>query len=247
MQKPVFTLELDSSIMISTKVKHFYFNIKDNPDFKFVPGQFISLHFNNDDGMPIKRSYSIASIDNKQLEISATHVKHGPGTKFLFSMQPKDTVMASGPYGKLTLRPDEAQRHILIGTGTGISPYRSMLPQIDNLLSNTNDINVHIIEGVQKVQDTLYKEDFMQLLTKHKNYDFKVHYSREPELSANNIEQPGYVQQSLKNLLPDPKNDYVYLCGNPYMIEDCVQLLKELGFNTKQIIREKYFSKATEE
>lgn len=250
MQKPVFTIELTESKMITPKVKHFSFNIMDNPEFTFSPGQFISLHFNRQDGMPVKRSYSIGTIpgtSEQQIEFAATHVSGGPGTEFLYNLKPGDTVMASGPYGKLTIREELPQRHILIGTGTGIVPYRSMLPKIDEILENNPQHSAIIILGVQNREEALYKDDFIKLTAKHSQYNFRMYYSRQKDNLSPPHEYSGYVQNSFADIKPNPNTDYVYLCGNPFMIEDAVNLLKEAGFESKRIIREKYYSKPSVE
>ncbi|NQY42603.1 MAG: ferredoxin--NADP reductase [Legionellales bacterium] len=247
MQKPVFTLKLLESKMLTSKVKHFSFQITDNPEFKFIPGQFISLHFNKDDGQPIKRSYSIATIHEDKptdiIEFAATFVEEGPGAKFLFNLQQGDAVMASGPYGKLildnqTLLP---KRYIFIGTGTGITPYRSMLNRIADNLKDQNHSTI-ILQGVQNPDELLYPADFLRLTDKFTNYKFRAYYSRHKNLTSN-YEFTGYVQKAFDDINLDKDNDMIYLCGNPYMIEEIVGTLKNMKFESKRIFREKYYSK----
>jgi ferredoxin-NADP reductase len=48
------------------------------------------------------------------------------------------------------------------------------------------------------------------------------------------------VQTQLANLAPDPAQDMFYLCGNPAMIDEVFQGLKELNFTGRQVKREKY-------
>ncbi len=246
MQKPVFTLKLIESKMLSSKVRHFSFQIVDNPEFTFLPGQFISLHFNKKDGQPIKRSYSIASIhgDETNLDFAATFVDNGPGTEFLFNLQPADTVLASGPYGKLILKDRDIlpKRYIFIGTGTGITPYRSMLNKIADNLNNQNHSTL-ILQGVQNPDDLLYASDFLKLTEKFNNYEFRAYYSRYKNKLSKQYEFTGYIQNSFSDIKLDNSNDVIYLCGNPYMIEEIVGILKTLEFNPKSILREKYYSK----
>ncbi len=243
MQKFIFTMELIEAKMLSTKIKHFAFKIIDNPNFSFTPGQFISLHFKAD-GMPLKRSYSIASIPGTTdlVEFAATHVDGGPGTKFLFNLQPGETVQTSGPFGKLILREETPKRYIFIGTSTGITPYRSMLTQFSKNLHDPNH-NVVVLQGVQSKDDLLYVDDFIELTEKFNNYKFRAHYSRGNTENKKQYEFNGYVQNSFEDLDLNPENDIVYLCGNPYMIEDIVLMLKELDFSPDRIQREKYYSK----
>jgi NAD(P)H-flavin reductase len=55
--------------------------------------------------------------------------------------------------------------------------------------------------------------------------------------------QHGHVQDILMKKNPNPATDLVYLCGNPKMIDDNFELLKNLGFSVQQIVREKYLSR----
>jgi ferredoxin-NADP reductase len=52
----------------------------------------------------------------------------------------------------------------------------------------------------------------------------------------------GRVQVALAALKPDPANDIAYLCGNPDMVDETFNLLKEIGLPVPQVRREKYIS-----
>src|SRR5690348_2273426 len=131
-----FQLELADSHMLAPGVRHLAFRRADGAPFKFTPGQFIQIHFNYDDGKPTKRSYSVgtpaedAEVD--RLELAVSYVDGGAATKLLGNLEHGGTVEASGPYGRFCLMDDDAnQRYVLIATGTGITPYRAMLPTIE--------------------------------------------------------------------------------------------------------------------
>ena len=59
-------------------------------------------------------------------------------------------------------------------------------------------------------------------------------------LHDNDGEYAGRVQAQFAALNLNPEKDIVYLCGNPGMIDDCVALLRDMGFSSRQIKREKY-------
>ncbi|MFN7096231.1 MAG: ferredoxin--NADP reductase, partial [Gammaproteobacteria bacterium] len=67
-------------------------------------------------------------------------------------------------------------------------------------------------------------------------------HSRDELQDAKAYECKGYVQTAFDELRPNPTSDVVYLCGNPNMIDDSYELLKELGFSAQQVRREKYVS-----
>lgn len=246
MPKAMFNLRLVESRMISHRVRHFAFSHVDNHAFDFTPGQFISIHFNDKYGMQAKRSYSIASIhgQSKLIEFAASEVG-GPGTEFLFNLPLGSIVQASGPLGRLVLLEPNPKRYILIGTSTGITPYRSMLTKISENIQQDKEHHTVIIQGVQNREQLLYHEDFIKLHHQYENYEFRAHYSRQPEdTKLEDFEHHGYAQSALPALELDDSKDYIYLCGSPHMIEDTCNYLKSINFDSNHIKREKYYSKS---
>lgn len=82
-----------------------------------------------------------------------SYLPNGLASTILLNLQQDDSLDASGPYGQFVLK-DEVlpQRYLLIGTGTGITPYRSMLPSLGKLLEST-PLQVVIMQGVRTRAD----------------------------------------------------------------------------------------------
>lgn len=239
-----FPIILKDAFMLSSSVKHFVFQCELTPAFDYLPGQFITLHFERDDKI-FRRSYSIANVptQNNLIEIAAGFIKDGPGTDLLFNLKQGDTLQASGPYGRLTLKePPYPKRYILVATSTGITPYRAMLAELVNRLKNHPELNIVILQGVQRQNDILYGDEFTALTEKHSQISFYACLSRENKINLSHHEFAGHVQNLFPELNLNPENDVIYLCGNPTMIDDAFLLLKEKGFPMQHIIREKYIS-----
>ncbi|WP_231852218.1 ferredoxin--NADP reductase [Legionella micdadei] len=228
--------------MISSYVRHFTFKVLKSPPFNFIPGQFITIHFERD-GKMLKRSYSIANVpaQNNRIEFAAGYVKGGPGTELLFNLKPGDQINVAGPFGRLVLKEDMPKRYILVATSTGITPYRAMLEELKRRLQTNADLRIVILQGVQKQSDILYGEDFKQFATEFPRVSFRAHLSR-PDKELGEHEYSGYVQSAFPDLALNPQEDTIYLCGNPGMIDEAFNYLKEHGFGMHQIIREKYIS-----
>ena len=230
--------------MIASKVRHLAFNHESGEPFAFTPGQFISIHFPHGD-REIRRSYSIASVPGQTdlLEFAVGEVPGGPGTELLFGLRPGDTVTASGPYGRLILREDEQpKRYVFVATSTGVTPFRSMLPQISQRISE-HGLEVVMLLGIQTRDDLLYANEFIAFSEQHPQFTFRSHYSREAELTdPQDWERQGYVQTAFDELNLSPEHDIVYLCGNPAMIDDAFEKLKALNFEARGVRREKYIS-----
>lgn len=241
-----FELKLADSRMLAPSVRHLAFERADGAPFKFTPGQFIQIHFNYDDGKPTKRSYSVGTQSAgdavQLLEIAVSYVDGGAATGLLGDLEHGAGVEASGPYGRFCLQDDDAnRRYLLVATGTGITPYRAMLPTIEKLIA-ARGIRVALLYGARNEQELLYGEEFEAFAHRHPEFTFHPCLSRAARATPRPNDRRGHVQDVLPELRPDPEHDIAYLCGNPDMIDATFTLLKELGMPIKNIRREKYVS-----
>ncbi|GGI86405.1 ferredoxin--NADP(+) reductase [Legionella impletisoli] len=229
--------------MLSPNVKHFIFRSDLNPAFDFIPGQFITIHFERD-GKILRRSYSIANVpeQNNIIEFAAGFVEGGPGSDLLFNLKPGDAIDINGPFGRLILKDEVPKRYIFVATSTGITPYRAMLPALQKRLEENKLLEVVILQGVQKREDILYGDEFLRFAKEHPRVSFFAHLSRENEHHLLDHERRGYVQTAFPTLALNPEQDLVYLCGNPGMIDESFAYLKDKGFDMQRIVREKYIS-----
>ena len=239
-----FPLTLKWTHMVAPGVRHFVFERENGEAFSFIPGQFISIHFTPEE-KALRRSYSVATIPGKseQIEFAASFVEGGAASQYLFALEPGQKIEASGPYGRLVLREDDApSRFIMVATGTGVTPYRSMLPEFEKRLNADPNLNIVVMLGVRTHNDQLYAKDFLEFAENHPRFEFHVYFSREYPDNPASHEHSGYVQMVFPDLDLDPDKDLVYLCGNPNMIDNAVDLLKEKEFTIQKIRREKYIS-----
>ncbi|PJD98101.1 MAG: ferredoxin--NADP(+) reductase [Legionella sp.] len=244
MQLNTFPLVLHDSFMITKKVKHFIFKITADSIFHYIPGQFITLHFEHE-GKLLKRSYSIANPPegNNCIELAAGYFPGGPGTSLLFNLKPGDSIQASGPYGRLVLKEHNPKRYVLVATSTGVTPYRAMLTELGQRMQQQADLATLIVLGVQYQEDLLYHAEFKQFTQQFPQATFIPCLSKENAQALKSGEQSGYVQQLFPQLNLNPEQDFVYLCGNPSMIDEAFNYLKAQGFSMDHIVREKYISR----
>ncbi len=242
-----FSAILFKSYMISPSVKHFVLQSNNNPAFEYLPGQFITLHFEHQ-GKSLRRSYSIANApqQNNLIEFAANYIKGGPGSELLFNLKEGDTLQVSGPYGRLLLRDENPKRYVFIATSTGVTPYRAMIAALKQRMEIDPNLHVVVLLGVPKREDVLYGQEFLNWAAETSRFTFRAHLSRdEPKEDWLPHEHAGRVHAAFPELKLNPEDDLVYLCGNPAMIDEAFNLLKEQGFSTQNIIREKYISAPT--
>jgi ferredoxin-NADP reductase len=217
---------------IADEVRHFVFEAE-SPDFKFLPGQFVSFS-DTVDGRKVTRAYSIASSPHGALfELCLNRVKEGKLSPRLFELQAGDSMEMQGPLGYFVLR-QPAGDTVLIATGTGIAPFRSILKAH---LPQHPDRQFTLIFGVRYERNIMYREEFEILASEHPNFRFWPTLSR-PE--AGWTGRTGHVQQHLLEAIGERRDLDVYICGLKLMVDDVRARLKELGFDRKHIIYEKY-------
>ena len=234
--------------MLAPSVGHYQFVRDDGQPLDFVPGQFIQVHFRYADGTPAKRSYSLATIHDHALgpgeavEIAVSYVPGGAATALFEGLPEGGHVEASGPFGRFCLMPgDRNARYLLIATGTGVTPYRSMLPQLQSLMAERG-VEVVLLQGARTPAELLYGDEFRAFADAHPGFRYVPCLSRELPPDPHPDVRHGYVQQHLGAFAPDAAHDIAYLCGNPDMVDACFEALKGFGLLVPQIRREKYVS-----
>ncbi|MBN8887084.1 MAG: ferredoxin--NADP reductase [Rudaea sp.] len=243
-----FTLRLADSRMLAPSVRHLSFERADGAPFAFIPGQFLQVHFHYADGKPTKRSYSVATIGAgdaspvQRIEVAVSYVDGGAATALFRDLEHGGTIEASGPYGRFCLMdPDANGRYVFVATGTGVTPYRAMLPQLKMLFAK-RDVEVALIYGARNESELLYGDEFEAFARENPQFRFYACFSRTPRAVPRAHDRNGRVQVALDEIKPDAARDIAYLCGNPDMVDQAFNALKEAGLPVPHIRREKYVS-----
>jgi ferredoxin-NADP reductase len=224
---------LVESFEIAPEVRHFVFEVPEVEKFTFIPGQFVSFQEMIGE-KKITRAYSIASApgDTNRFELCLDLVPEGKLSPRLFTMKAGETLEMRPPLGMFVLR-NPPRDSVLIATGTGIAPFRSIL----NGHLNDPTRNLTLIFGVRQERDFLYHEELQELAKRFSNFRFLPTLSRAEEGWSG---RTGYVQEHLPEVIGDRRDVDVFLCGMKAMVDDVRNILKDMGFDRKQILFEKY-------
>lgn len=208
--------------------------------FDFIPGQFITLDLPVGDKRAQRwRSYSIASEPNGSADIELCIVlnEQGIGTPFIFELEIGDILKFKGPDGGFVLPSNLEKTLVMIATGTGIAPFRSMIKYIFSNSLKFN--NIHLIFGTRYESDILFLDEWKELASNDSKFKFDVALSRQQIPGYHH----GYVHdiymEAYKGVLPE--NPYFMLCGWSGMIDQaCVHLIKDMKVSTSAIKYELY-------
>jgi CDP-4-dehydro-6-deoxyglucose reductase, E3 len=202
-------------------------------DFSFVAGQWLHVHAQTAERVE-KRAYSIASGPGERpVELAVTNVAQGVVSPLLCTLEPGAGLRVDGPHGFFT-RDDPRAPALFVGTGTGLSPLRSMLTE---LLADADHPPVTLLFGVRTQADILWREQ-LERWTHDPKFRLEVTLSR-PD--AGWTGRTGYVQKHVVELARALGEPHVFICGLSPMVGDVRALCKrELGYDRKRIHSERY-------
>jgi ferredoxin-NADP reductase len=249
----------------SAQTYHFEFLLEDVADFPFVPGQFISAIAEDRSGREQTRAYSLASAPAaNHFELCLNRVEGGFFSNRLADLPDVPigaAVRVFGPNGFFTLR-EPLTDSILVATGTGIAPMRSMLQWLfpQNGPDRSQGKQIWLVYGTRHATELYYRDEFEALAARHPNFHYLPTLSRGP---ADWTGLRGYVQDHVAKIVEDrakhfgqpvhtPVPDlatpaaqlhfdiHAYACGLSPMIISIRDCLKHYGWHRRQIVTERY-------
>jgi CDP-4-dehydro-6-deoxyglucose reductase len=229
------TATLERVVQIAPATRSFFLRVQNTSEFLFRAGQFITLD------LPVStkrlqrwRSYSIASVPDggNLIELCIVRLDGGLGTAYLFdTLQIGDTLTFKGADGTFILPENPPEKMIMIATGTGIAPFRSMIGVLSQI---KNPPKMQLIFGTRTADGILYKKEWADLETKNLDFEFSVALSRSDEPNTTR----GYVHEIYTKTF-DPQAHY-FLCGWKNMIDEAVAKLKKMGLPAANLHYELY-------
>jgi NAD(P)H-flavin reductase/ferredoxin len=141
----------------------------DSPQFRFRPGQYMIFHV-PEISRVIRRSYSISSAptDTSHFEICVRAVSGGYCSNYVHRLRPGATIQVEGPYGEFSLEPESNSEILMVATGTGISPIKSMLLQ---LFERQTHRRIRLFFGLRNVSDLFYVDLLETFAASHPNFE----------------------------------------------------------------------------
>ena len=110
------SFEVVESELVSPSMQRIVLTAPELAGFRYHPGQDVMLLVGAEGRRPVRRRYTIRSLDRAALALTLHVVRHGdgPGERWVRSARPGDTIEGIGPRGKITTFP-EADWHLFLG------------------------------------------------------------------------------------------------------------------------------------
>lgn len=110
------SFEVVESELMSPSMQRIVLTAPELDGFRYDPGQDIMLLVAAEGTRPVRRRYTIRSLDRETLMLTLNVVRHGdgPGERWVRAARPGDTIEGIGPRGKITTSP-EADWHLFLG------------------------------------------------------------------------------------------------------------------------------------
>ena len=218
----------------------FSFKTTRDPSLRFRNGHFVMLGLEVE-GRPLLRAFSVVSANyDEHLEFYSIKVPDGPLTSRLQHIKPGDPILVSRkPTGTLLvdhLLP--GKRLYLVGTGTGLAPFMSIIRDPETYARFEHVVIVH---GVRVVSDLGYKDYIERELGDHELVGEQVRkqllyyptVTREPFRNQGRVTdliESGKMLRDLGMPALDPEHDRVMICGSPWVLKSMVSILEARAF-----------------
>lgn len=211
----------------------------DGGAFDFLPGQYVIVQVpNRQDGTVIRRSYSISTPPSERghFEICVRAVAGGHASNFVHRLRPGRKLKVEGPFGDFVLDQESKSDILMIATGTGISPIRSMLT---HLLYYKSDRRVRLFFGLRSEQDLFYTDLLRGLSAHYPNFEAMITLSQPRDWPGHRGRVTDLVERFVTS--DDAKSTEAYLCGSSAMIRSCSRQLATLGFPASAVRYENFY------
>lgn len=212
----------------------YYFKYEKPADFSYLPGQYIGITTHPTH----RRCYSVFESDENTISFIIDVKPGGLASQYFESAQVGDAKQIIGPYGRFFVQKTTNPK-IFIGTGSGAVPFISMINEFASE-PEFNSTDIKILFGARYFEDDYAVEYLKKFIANKFEYIqciTKPDESKSQEKRLSNYKN-GRVTKVISEVNIDFKNTEFYICGNPDMVNEVSEIVKERG--GEKIYVEKY-------
>lgn len=192
-------------------------------------GQFLvyTLHHADPDDRKEQRYFTISAAPHEGMPRITTRFTDPKGSSFkkaLRALKPGDAIEVGIPDGEFVVE-DPGQQHVFIAGGIGVTPYRSILHDLDH---RGSPMNVTLLYA-NRTEDAVFRKEFDALASKHPT--LKISYF---------IGDKRIDEQAIRSAAPDLQLPIFYISGPEPMVQAFEKMLAGMGIPDEHIKRD-YF------
>lgn len=210
--------------------------------FNYLPGQFVTVTV-SPKGLPVKRSYTIASSPARRdyCEITVKHEEQGTVSNYLNTqLHEGELLQLTGPSGKFTFTGEEANSIVLIAGGVGITPLMSI---VRYLTDRSWKGDIFFFFSCFNEKNIIFREEIEYLEKRYPNLSVWIILEEPTDSSQKGFLTGRITKEILNEQVPEIASRRVHLCGPPPMIEAVKQMLDELEVPQENVYTEIFAGK----
>lgn len=191
-------------------------------------GQFFRWRFLNRELWWAANPYSLSAAPRPDL-LRITVKMGGEHSRALLSLTPGTRVFAEGPYGAMTQDRRRRRKVLLIAGGVGITPLRALF---ESLPGSPGDVT--LVYRARTEQDLVLRSEIESIAQQRGS---RVHYLTGPSRTDHHDHLSA---ERLNRLMPDLREQDVYLCGPETMMAATRTSLIKAGVPRRHIHHESF-------
>ena len=214
--------------------------VLDLPDWQgHRAGQHVDVRLTAEDGYQAQRSYSIASApEDEHLALTVERLEDGEVSPYLVDeLRSGDDLELRGPVGGYFVWESSLGGPLLlVGGGSGVVPFRSMLR---HHRATENRVPVRLVYSARSLPELIYRDELMRIAADGE-IDIRFTLTREQPPSWR-----GYARRIDRDFLsevawPVDERPLVYACGPTGFVETAASALVALGHEPGRIKTERF-------
>lgn len=198
-------------------------------------GQFFHWRFLDGPGWSRAHPYSLSSAPNAR-RLRITVKETGDGSERLRSLRPGTRVLFEGPYGRLTRDVRSRRRVVLLASGIGITPMRSLLEEFRG-----PDTSIVLIYRARSEQDIVFRRELDAL---SEQPGVRVVYVLGPRAADGSWLPVGAAHltgaEALRRIVHSIAKSDVYVCGPDAWMDAVSEAASEAGVPQGRIHIERF-------
>ena len=207
--------------------------------FNYLPGQFITVTI-NPKGVPVKRSYTIASSPTNRdyCEITVKHEEKGTVSHYMHTeVHIGELMQFTAPSGKFTFTEAHAESAVFIAGGVGITP---MMSAIRYLTDKSWKGDIYLFFACKNQASIIFKEEILYLQKRYPNFHVFFILSKPTGKPSDSYISGHLTKEILNGNVPDITNRMIHICGPPPMMDAVKKMLEELKVPKEMVMVEAF-------